>query len=196
METLVIATRNKGKYLEFKKMFGPTKCKIKSLLDFPYISICESGFTFDENALLKAKTVAKSTKLPALADDSGLEVSALNGKPGIHTARYAGDDATDQDNINKLLLAMKDIPSDCRQARFVCSLALAFPNGQTFLEQGFLNGFITFEPRGSEGFGYDPIFYLPEFDRTLSEVPIEDKNRISHRAKALEKMKKYLDLYL
>ena len=196
METLVIATKNKGKYLEFKKMLGPIECKIRSLLDFPYISICESGSTFDENALLKAKTVAKSIKLPALADDSGLEVLDLNGKPGIHTARYAGDNATDQDNINKLLFEMKNVPFDCRQARFVCSLALVFPNGKTFLEQGFLNGFITFEPRGSEGFGYDPIFYLPAFDRTLSEVPIEDKNRISHRAMALEKIKKHLDLCL
>ncbi len=196
MSTLVIATKNKGKYSEFKKMLGLTTFDIVSLLDFPYIEIRENGSSFDENALIKAGVVAKRAGLPTLADDSGLEVQALKGEPGIFTARYAGQHATDEDNINKLLKKLRDVPSDQRQARFVCSLALVFPNGKTFLEQGILEGFITFETRGTEGFGYDPVFYVPDLGRTLSEVSANEKNRISHRAKALTKIKKHLFLYM
>lgn len=196
MGKVVIATKNDGKYLEFKKMLGPTAFDIIYLLDFPHIEISETGSSFDENALIKAGVVAERVGLPALADDSGLEVQALKGEPGIFTARYAGQHATDEDNIKKLLEKMRDIPPDQRQARFVCSLALVFPDGKTFLEQGILEGFITVRPRGIEGFGYDPVFYVPTLGRTLSEVSTDEKNRISHRAKALEKIKKYLFMYM
>ncbi|MDD4568878.1 MAG: XTP/dITP diphosphatase [Tepidanaerobacteraceae bacterium] len=191
MNILVVATKNKGKYLEFKKILGCTRFEMVSLSDFPHIKIHETGSSFDENALLKANAVVKNTGFPALADDSGLEVSALQGSPGIFTARYAGENATDEDNIKKLLSEMKDIPSNQRQARFVCSLALVFPDKKVFLERGILEGYITFKPRGIGGFGYDPIFFVPALGRTLSEVSIDDKNRISHRAKALEKIKRH-----
>jgi XTP/dITP diphosphohydrolase len=196
MCTLVIATKNDGKYLEFKKMLGPTSFSIKSLLDFPNIEIRETGLSFDDNALIKAKAVTKRVDLPALADDSGLEVQVLNGEPGIFTARYAGEHATDEDNIEKLLDKLRDVPLAQRQARFVCSLALVFPDGKTFLEQGILEGIITLKPRGIKGFGYDPVFFVPTLDKTLSEVSIDEKNRISHRARALEKIKKHLFKYM
>lgn len=192
MDILVAATKNKGKLLEFKNMLERESFKIVSLLDFPNIEIFETGKTFNENALLKATTVVKKTGYPALADDSGLEVTALNGKPGIFSARYAGVNATDEDNIEKLLSEMKNIPANQRQARFVCSLALVFPNGKTILEQGTLEGFITDKPRGEKGFGYDPVFFIPALGRTLSEISTDEKNRISHRAKALSKLKKRL----
>ncbi|HHX22927.1 MAG: XTP/dITP diphosphatase [Tepidanaerobacteraceae bacterium] len=192
MDILVAATKNKGKLLEFKNMLERESFKIVSLLDFPNIEIFETGKTFNENALLKATTVVKKTGYPALADDSGLEVTALNGKPGIFSARYAGVNATDEDNIKKLLSEMKNIPANQRQARFVCSLALVFPNGKTILEQGTLEGFITDKPRGEKGFGYDPVFFIPALGKTLSEISTDEKNRISHRAKALSKLKKRL----
>ncbi len=196
MSTLVIATKNDGKYSEFKKMLGPTSFEIKSLQNFPNIEIRETGSSFDENALMKAKVVAKRVGLPAMADDSGLEVQALKGEPGIFTARYAGQHAADEDNIKKLLNKLRDVPSDQRQARFVCSLALVFPDGKIFLKKGILEGFITLKPRGTEGFGYDPVFFVPALGKTLSEVSADEKNRISHRAKALEKIKKYLFMYM
>ena len=189
MDILIIATKNNGKYLEFKEMLGPTAFKVKSLQDYPDIRTKETGSSFDENALMKAKIVVKKTGLPALADDSGLEVQALKGEPGIFTARYAGRHATDKDNIEKLLKKMRKVPSEQRQARFVCSLALAYPNGRTFLERGILEGFITDKPRGIKGFGYDPIFYVPTLGKTLSEIATNEKNRISHRANALKKIK-------
>jgi len=192
MDTIVIATKNHGKYLEFKKMLGSATFNIISLIDFPHIEIKETGSTFDENALIKASTVCQKIGLPTLADDSGLQVRILNGEPGVFTARYAGEHATDEDNINKLLKKLRGVPLDKRQAQFVCSLALVFPNGQTFLEQGILEGLIAISPRGTEGFGYDPIFFIPELNKTLSEIPIGEKNRISHRAKAMQKIKKHL----
>lgn len=196
MGTLVIATKNKGKYLELKKMLGDISFTLLSLEAFPHIEIKETGTSFDENALIKARVTAKETGLPALADDSGLEVNALKGEPGIFTARYAGEHATDEDNIKKLLERLKNVPLDKRQARFMCSLALAFPDGKIFLEHGILEGFIALRPCGIEGFGYDPVFFVPDLGRTLSEISIDEKNRISHRAKALEKMKKHLDMYI
>jgi len=192
MNTLVVATKNHGKLLEFKEMLEPTQFKIVSLVDFPHIEIKETGSTFDENALLKASTVCQKTGLPALADDSGLEVDVLNGEPGVFTARYAGEHATDEENINKLLRNLEGVPIEKRQARFVCSLALIFPDGQVFLERGILEGLIAMSPRGNKGFGYDPIFIVPELDKTLAEISAAEKNKISHRAKALAKIKKHL----
>jgi len=192
MNTLVIATKNQGKYLEFKKMLGTTTFNIISLSDFPHIEIKETGLTFDENAIIKATTVCQKTGLPTLADDSGLQVRILNGEPGVFTARYAGEHATDEENINKLLKNLTGVPLDKRQAQFVCSLALVFPDGKTFLEQGILKGLIAFSPKGTEGFGYDPIFFIPEMNKTLSEISIDEKNKISHRSRAMEKIRKHL----
>ena len=192
MNTLVIATKNHGKFLEFKEMLGPASFSIVSLIDFHHIEIQETGSTFDENALIKATTVCRETGLPTLADDSGLEVHILNGEPGVLTARYAGEHATDEDNINKLLERLEGVPLDKRRAQFVCSLALVFPDGQAFFERGILEGLIALSPRGTEGFGYDPIFLLPEQKKTLADISIGEKNRISHRARALEKIKKHL----
>ncbi|NLZ53550.1 MAG: XTP/dITP diphosphatase [Thermoanaerobacteraceae bacterium] len=196
MNTLVIATKNQGKFLEFKKMLGTTAFNIVSLLEFPEIDIKETGSTFDENALIKASAVCQRTGLPTLADDSGLQVHILNGEPGVFTARYAGEHASDQENINKLLKKLTGVSLDKRQAQFVCSLALVFPDGKTILEKGILEGLIAFSPKGKEGFGYDPVFFVPEMNKTLSEISIDEKNRISHRAKAMEKIKKHLFAYM
>ncbi|MDI3481537.1 MAG: XTP/dITP diphosphohydrolase [Tepidanaerobacteraceae bacterium] len=193
MKTIVIATKNPGKLLEFKQMLGQLPYRIVSLADFPEINICEDGKSFDENALIKARTVAEKTGLLALGDDSGLEVEALGGKPGIFTARYAGENASDEENIKKLLSEMENVPWEKRGAHFVCSLALAFPDGRIFIERGFCSGIIALKPRGEYGFGYDPIFYLPAYNKTMAELSDSEKNRISHRARALERIKMYLE---
>lgn len=192
MNTLVIATRNSGKFAEFVNLLKGCTYPMISLEEFPDIEIVEDGTTFDENAIKKAKTVVQQTGFLSLADDSGLEVLALGGKPGVHTARYAGDGAGDGDNIQKLLWEMRDVPREHRQARFVCSLALAFPSGEVVLERGLLEGYIDVEPKGRRGFGYDPIFFVPELGVTLSEIGQEQKNRLSHRAKAFNSIKKHL----
>jgi XTP/dITP diphosphohydrolase len=189
MKKLVIATKNKGKLTEFKRMLGEWPVEILSLLDFPKINIIENGSSFEENAIIKAKTVCEATGHAALADDSGLEVDALGGRPGIYTARYAGPNATDEENIKKLLSEMKDIPWEKRQARFVCSLALYFPDGKVHVANGYLEGIIDLEPKGDGGFGYDPVFYLPTYGKTIAQIPKDEKNKISHRAKALQKLK-------
>lgn len=193
MIEIVISTKNKGKMAEYRKMLDNDNIKLLSLLEFPNINILEDGNTFSENAIKKAKTVVKHLKKPALADDSGLKVRALDGKPGIFTARYAGLNATDEENNKKLLLELKNVPWEERQARFVCCIALVLPNGQIITEHGFLDGYITFEPRGEEGFGYDPIFYVPKLSKTLAELRKDEKNKISHRAKALLKIQNYLE---
>lgn len=192
MDTLVIATKNPGKMLEFKELLGDIPYEIVSLKDFPPIQIEESGKSFEENAMIKAKAVAAATGLTALGDDSGLEVKALGGKPGIYTTRYAGEGATDIEKIKKLLRELKDVPWEQRQARFVCSLALAFPEGETFIEHGFCEGLIATELRGEHGFGYDPIFYLPQYGMTFAELDHTEKNKISHRAQAAKKIKIHL----
>lgn len=194
MKTLVIATYNDGKLREYQNLLRDFKLNITSLSKFPKICIHETGNTFDENAILKAKKIVAETSCPALGDDSGLEVRALGNMPGIYTARYAGPGADDKDNMQKLLRELNGLPLEKRQARFVCSLVLALPDGTSFIERGFLEGIIFFEPRGTNGFGYDPIFYLPEHKKTLAELSDKLKNLISHRAAAVENMKKHLNL--
>jgi len=191
-KTIVVATKNMGKLAEFAQMMKDLPYRVISLLEFPQINIEESGKSFDENAVIKASITSRETGLIALGDDSGLEVKALNGEPGIYTARYAGPGATDQQNIDKLLKKMKDVPAGERHARFICSLSLAFPDGRVVVERGYLEGEIAFERRGFHGFGYDPIFYLPQYGMCLAELSEEEKNRISHRSAAFEKIKKYL----
>jgi len=187
---LVLATRNRGKIREIKYILSDFPIEIKSLLDFPNIpEIEETGNTFEENALIKAKTVAKLTGLPALADDSGLAVDCLNGAPGVYSARYAGEGADDKKNNEKLLRELEGIPLERRGAAFVCVIALCIPKGNCYIEEGKCKGVISLSPRGSYGFGYDPIFFLPDYGKTMAELPLEVKNQISHRYKALKKIK-------
>jgi XTP/dITP diphosphohydrolase len=196
--TLVIATRNPGKVREMREILQDLGIRLLSLADFPEIGeIPEEGTTFAENAAAKAKEVARRTGLPALADDSGLEVAALSGGPGVFSARYAGDRTapappTDQDNWRKLLDELAGVPQEARGARFVCEIALALPDGRLYHAQGQCAGRIAFEPRGSQGFGYDPVFLVPRYGRTMAELGPEVKNRLSHRALALAALKDLL----
>lgn len=168
---------------------------VLSLDDFPDApEVVEDGETYQENALKKATVLAKYTGYLALADDSGLEVDALHGAPGIHSARYAGEHASDTGRVNKLLDALKDVSDNQRTARFKCAIALAAPNGQTQVVVEVCEGRLIRLPRGQHGFGYDPIFVPVGYDKTFAELGEDVKNRISHRAKALEKMKKYLQI--
>ena len=149
----------------------------------------EDGKTFEENALKKARFVANHLNMVALADDSGLEVDALNKRPGIQSARYAGENATDQENNRKLLKELNGIPIEKRQACYRCVVALVFPSGREEVAEGRCRGFIALEPKGNRGFGYDPLFYVPEYGKTMAELSSEIKNRISHRGRALVKLK-------
>ncbi len=194
---VVIATRNAGKLSEIKDIIAPLNLKILSLKDFPDIpEIIEDGSTFAENAAKKAREVARQTGRLAIADDSGLVVDALRGKPGVFSSRYAGEKATDEERFQKLLAEMRGIPEEKRQAAFVCTVAIATPQGKVEFLEGKCRGQITFAPRGEQGFGYDPIFFLPELGKTMAELDPEVKNRISHRARALEKLKELLPTIL
>jgi XTP/dITP diphosphohydrolase len=194
---VVIATHNEGKLREIKDILAPWGFNILSLKDFPWIrEIIEDGSTFAENAAKKAREVARQTGRLAIADDSGLVVDALQGKPGVFSSRYGGDKATDEQKFQKLLAEMSEIPEGKRQAAFVCTLAVATPQGEVELLEGRCRGQIAFAPRGKHGFGYDPIFFLPELGKTMAELDPEVKNRISHRARALEKLKELLPTIL
>lgn len=183
IEEIVLATGNKGKIREFTGLLEGAFGKIVSLNDLESPpEVIEDGKTFKENALKKARAIAVYSGIPALADDSGLEVEALGGRPGVYSARYAGEGATDRDNINKLLLEFRGVENS--KARFVCVLALVTPEGKEIIAEGSCEGVILTEPRGKGGFGYDPVFYLPEFGKTMAEIPPTLKNRISHRARA------------
>jgi len=196
--TLVMATRNPGKVREMGELLEDLGVRLLSLADFPEIpDIPEEGATFAENALTKAKTVARLTGLPALADDSGLEVEALKGRPGVFSARYAqdrtpGQTPSDQDNWQKLLDELREVPREKRQARFVCEIALYFPGGRLITSRGELRGLIALKPQGTRGFGYDPVFLLPASGATVAELDLAAKNRISHRGEALRRLKETL----
>lgn len=164
-----------------------------SFNDYPDIpEIIEDGETFFENALKKAQSVSKYTGQTVIADDSGLEVRSLGGKPGVHSARYSGNNATDKENNRKLLTELKDIPMEKRDAAFRCVLVLYRPDGSYDYFEGKLEGMIAFEPEGEEGFGYDPVFIVPRYGCTVAQLSLEVKNSISHRARALKKLKKSL----
>ncbi|EUJ42571.1 nucleoside-triphosphatase [Listeria rocourtiae FSL F6-920] len=180
-----------------KKLFGAHGIEILTLADFPEIGeIDETGTTFAENAALKAETVAEKIGQVVIGDDSGLIVEALNGAPGVYSARYAGNQHNDADNNKKLLRELTDVPDDSRQAKFHCTLAIAFPGAPTEFFTGECVGKILTAPQGVNGFGYDPLFYLTEFDKSMAEISAEQKNKISHRAKALEKVAKNIDQLL
>ncbi|MFZ4450587.1 XTP/dITP diphosphatase [Salibacterium aidingense] len=188
MKTIIIATKNQGKVKEFKNLFG-TEVEVKSLLDINMEDIPETGDTFEENAVLKAEAITDALQVPAIADDSGLEVDALNGRPGVYSARYAGEDKNDDANTAKLLAELDGVPKEERSARFVCVIAAAAPDTSTETFRGTCEGQIALAKAGKGGFGYDPVFYVPEQGATMAELPPEEKNAISHRYHALEKLK-------
>lgn len=186
---IVIATNNKNKVREFKSLFK--NVEFLSLSDINYTKeIIEDGKTFEENALIKARQIAKELGVIAISDDSGLEVDALNGAPGIYSARYAGGH-NDEDNNKLLLKNLEGVKN--RKARYVCAICVCHPNLDYRIVRGTVEGRIIDERRGSEGFGYDPYFYVDEFKKTFAEVSLEQKNTISHRARALRKIKEILN---
>lgn len=190
---IVLATRNKKKIEEIKRVVRNMPVTIYTLGDFPGCpEVEEDGKTFEENAVKKARTVSKYTKMPALADDSGLEVYALNGDPGVLSARYAGKDADDKKNLEKLLMEMQEIENSRRGARFVCVIALAFPSGKVETFEGYAEGNIGRKPQGFNGFGYDPVFYPAGFDRTFAEMSGDEKDALSHRGAALKKFREHI----
>lgn len=188
MKRIVLATKNKGKIKEMRELLAPMNIEVLSLADFlPVDDAEENGATFAENAMLKARYYFAHTGTPCLADDSGLEVDALGGRPGVYSARYSGEDATDAANNAKVLREMEGIEKDKRTARFRCAMALV-GEGIELTTDGTCEGTLLTEERGKCGFGYDPIFYVPKFDRTLAEMSSEEKNSISHRGAAVRKM--------
>jgi XTP/dITP diphosphohydrolase len=184
---LVLATHNRGKSEEIRGFLKDSPVEIKDLNDFgPIPQPTEDGKDFEENAYKKASFTAKILGLPALADDSGLEVDALGGAPGVYSARYAGPEATDEENNNKLLEALAGVEN--RTARFQCVLSLAVPTGFALTYEAACEGIILEEPRGDKGFGYDPLFYYPPMGKTFGEMTLEEKSRVSHRGLALQEL--------
>lgn len=191
---LVIATKNQGKLDEFKKILEPLNIEVFSLKDFPQIGeIEENGETFKANALIKAQTVNKLTGLVSLADDSGLEVDFLEGLPGVYSARFAGEPKDDKANNMKLLSLLEGVPIEKRTARFKCAIAIIDGEGKEYLVEGSCEGLIIDQEKGKEGFGYDPLFYVPLYQKTFAQLEMETKNKISHRGKATEKAIKTLN---
>ena len=192
MHDIIIATRNRGKVKEFEELFKGYFSSVTSLLDYDSMpEIVEDGSTFEENALKKARIISSHLNIVVLADDSGLVVEALNGEPGVYSARYAGEGSTDEQNVDKLLNRIRTFEN--RKAEFVCVLALWYTDGTNKLFHGRCEGLITDHKAGYNGFGYDPVFFVPEFNKTMAELEPADKNRISHRSEAVNKLKNYLD---
>lgn len=193
MKQLMLATRNRGKVAELEHLLEGLEIEVRSALDYPELpDVVEDGATFFDNARKKAHTMAQATGLPSLADDSGLTVAALDGAPGVQSARYAGKQGDSAANNEKLLRALEIVPEGERQAAFVCTMVLALPDGREWVSEGRCEGEILRERRGDGGFGYDPIFYLPQERFTMAELPMERKNAISHRGQALRQMKSLL----
>lgn len=196
-KTLIIATKNLGKAEEFKDLFHERGYQIKTLLDFPHLDdVEETGTTFKENALLKAETIANELNSLVIADDSGLSVDDLGGMPGVYSARYAGEEKNDARNNAKLLAELGEIETSNRQAAFHCTLAVAKPGRESLVVHGQVNGVIASYPIGDNGFGYDPLFYMEEIDKTMAQLSREEKNKISHRAKALKELDQLFDQWL
>jgi len=196
---IVLATRNQGKIKEIGRLLASVMpdIKVQGLDRFPQIGdIPETGSTFEENARIKALAVARGTGYLAIADDSGLEVPALDGEPGVYSARYAGKDATDQENNAKLLRRMRHLSGDARAARFICVLVAHAPGGASLMVRGEWEGMVLTQPRGTKGFGYDPVFYDPELKLTAAQMDPVQKNQRSHRGKALEQLLKKWDAFM
>jgi XTP/dITP diphosphohydrolase len=191
---ILIATKNKGKVLEFQSMFSQLGIEVISLLDMNDIQdVEETGTTFEENAILKAETISSQLNIPVIADDSGLEIDALDGRPGVYSARYAGSHKDDDDNMDKVLHELSHVPDGDRTARFICALAFSRPGEETFVVKGMCEGQILHGRVGNEGFGYDPIFYVPSLNRSMAQLSKTEKNKISHRAMALSKLKDFIN---
>ncbi len=190
---IVLATRNRKKMEELSRMFAGYDMQFMTLDAFPGCpDVIEDGKTFRQNALKKAAAVTRCTGLPSLADDSGLEVEALGGEPGVYSARYAGEKATDADNVRKLLKALKQKEGQERKARFVCCIAFALPNGTRRTFSGFVAGTIGKRRKGSNGFGYDPVFYPEGHGKTFAEMADDEKDGMSHRGRAIRKFARYI----
>lgn len=192
MEKIIFATTNKGKLKEIRAVLGDM-FEIISLEDANIdIKIDENGKTFEENALIKAKTIMNATGKIVLADDSGLEVDYMNKEPGIYSARFMGENTSYDIKNNEILKRLEGVPEEKRTARFVCVIACAFPDGRELTSRATIEGIIGYEIKGENGFGYDPIFYVPEYGKTTAELSMEEKNKISHRGKALKIMREKL----
>lgn len=191
---IIFATGNTGKMKEIKEIFADTDFEIVSMKEAGIaLDIVEDGQTFEENALIKAKAVAAFCDVIVLADDSGLEIDYLDREPGIYSARYMGEDTSYHIKNTNLIDRLHGVPGEDRTARFVCAIAAVFPNGETLTIRAVMEGQIGYEEKGGNGFGYDPIFYLPEYAATSAELPMKQKNEVSHRGKALRKMKLELE---
>ena len=186
-----MATRNRDKCAELAALLGDLGIRLRTLEDFPEVpDVAEDGETCEANAVKKASAVARHTGLPAIADDTGLQVDALGGRPGVYAARYAGETASYEDNWRKLLRELEGVPREQRRARFITVAAVARPSAEKVeVVEGVLEGFIAEAPVGTQGFGYDPVFYVPELGKTLAQLTSDEKNRISHRARAVIKAK-------
>lgn len=206
-EKIVLATKNKGKLKEMQRLLADLDCDIVTVDEVaPSLNVIEDGKSFLENSMKKAMEIAQHTGLLAIADDSGLEVDALSGAPGIYSARFAGEGASDQDNNAKLLSLMQDVPDERRTARFKAVIVAwlpdgAFPNKDNHKDKyisadGVCEGKITHKPVGSKGFGYDPVFFLPHLGKTMAELEPEEKNQISHRAKAMQALREKISTLL
>lgn len=189
MKNLIVATKNKGKYQEIKEILADIPFNVISMGELNLdIDIEETGKTFEENALIKARKVCKLTGEIVIADDSGLEVDYLDGAPGIYSSRFGGENATDEEKNRKLLKMLEGVPFEKRKARFVCAIAVVYPEGKHFIVKGICDGYIGFKPEGNNGFGYDPLFYLPEYGMTTAQMEPKEKHKVSHRGKALKLM--------
>lgn len=194
MKEIIIATNNEGKAKEFKVLFERYGIKATSLLDLEQElpDIDETGSTFEENSALKSEGIANILQIPVMADDSGLVIDALDGEPGIFSARYAGEPKDDKKNIVKVLEKLKDVPTEERTARFVCVLSVSIPGETTIYKKGYCEGTIGFEEKGIHGFGYDPIFIPEGYSQTMAELGPEEKNKISHRKNAMVQLEDWI----
>lgn len=194
MKKIIFATGNQGKMIEIREILADLDAEILSMKEAGVqADIVEDGKTFEENAVIKAKAICEKTGEIVLADDSGLEIDYLNGEPGIYSARYMGEDTSYHIKNNNLIERLAGVPDEKRTARFVCAIAAAFPDGTVKTVRAAMEGRIGYEERGENGFGYDPIFFLPEYGCSSAEISMEEKNRISHRGKALRAIKEALE---
>jgi len=197
LKNIVLATSNNGKIKEIKSILSISDVEILGLKDLSFIEeIEESGSTFFENALIKAEEVFNAFGIPVLSDDSGICVDFLDGKPGVYSARFAGQGATDEQNNNLLLKKLEGVPWEKRTARFVCCAVFYIGKDKHYNFEGKVEGIVTLEPAGNNGFGYDPLFFIPKYNKTMAQLDPQIKNRISHRAKAFSGLKPYLIKYL
>lgn len=190
MKQVIIATKNKGKAKDFEAIFNPFGYEVLTLHDVADdMDVEETGTTFEENAILKAEALAERLQTFVIADDSGLAIDALNGAPGVYSARYAGEDKSDEANMEKVLAELADVGEEKRTARFCCAIALAGPNLETKTAFGTCEGVIAREKKGTNGFGYDPIFFVPSLGKTMAELGTSEKAAISHRGNAIKQIK-------